>query len=69
MRLGYRIGPSWSTGLELSAFGNLIPDQGRAGAFVRFEWTAGEISLSTGAAGDQLRANEAYGTINAMVRF
>lgn len=69
VRLGYRIGPSWATGLELAAYGNLIPDQGRAGAFVRFEWSRGEISLSAGTAGDRLRTGESYGTINAMLRF
>lgn len=69
LRLGYRLGPAWSLGPELSAFGNLMPDQGRMGAFVRFEWEKGEISLSTGASGEPRHADEAYGTINALIRF
>ena len=69
LRLGYRLWSGWSLGPELSAFGNLMPDQGRAGAFIRFEWDRGEVSLSAGALGDQRGAEEAYGTINALFRF
>ena len=68
-RIGYRLGPSWSAGLEVAMFGNLIPDQGRVGSFVRFEWQAGEISLSAGGAGDDLRPDGGYATLNALLKF
>lgn len=68
-RIGYRLGPHWSTGLEAATFGNLIPDQGRVGPFLRFEWSAGEASLSAGAAGSDLHAEDVYGTINILMRF
>ena len=68
-RLGYRMGAGWSTGLEMAAYGNTFPDQGRAGAFLRFEWERGEVSVSGGAAGDELRARDAYGTLNVLLRF
>lgn len=69
LRLGYLLGQGWSLGPELSAFGDLIPDQGRAGAFLRFEWGSGEASMSAGVAGDQHRADEVYGTVNVLLRF
>lgn len=68
LRLGYRLSPAWSIGPEISAFGNLLPDQGRVGGFVRFEWGRGEVSLSAGMGGDQ-RLDEPYGSVNALFRF
>ena len=68
-RLGYRLDANWSTGLEISASGNGFPDQGRAGGFVRLEWSAGEISVSAGTVGDDRDALGAYGTLNALLRF
>lgn len=55
-RLGWRLTPALSAGLEASAAGNLECDIVRAGGFVRYEWTSGEISLSGGATTDQLDA-------------
>lgn len=69
VRLGYRLDAHWSAGSEASVYGNGIPDQGRAGGFVRLEWKAGEISLSSGVAGDEHRVSGAYGTLNALLRF
>ena len=69
LRLGYRVGTNWSTGLEAAAYGNLVPEQGRAGAFVRLEWDTGEVSLSAGAGLDRQRVDDGYGTLNAMLRF
>ncbi len=69
LRLGYRLGQSWSIGPELATYGNLIPDHGRIGAFARFEWGSGEISVSAGTVGDRFDANQSYGTVSALVRF
>lgn len=69
LRLGYRINPAWSTGVEAAAFGNINHDRGRTGAFVRFEWTGGEASLSAGADGDTKGVDGAYGSIGALLRF
>jgi len=69
VRLGYRLTPHWSTGLEAAAFGNPVPDQGRAGAFLRFEWSRGEASLSAGAAGDDDGVTGAFATLGTLIRF
>ncbi len=69
LRFGHRLNPAWSWGLEAAVFGNANHDQGRAGGFLRFEWSRGEISLSTGAGGDQHEISGAYGSLNAMLRF
>lgn len=68
-RLGYRVMPTISLGLEAALNGNALSGQGvleddsrreplrpqsRAGVFARYEWNGGEISLSVGA------ANSAY---------
>lgn len=73
-RLGYRITPQISLGPELSYWSahreleagrdDLI----RYGGFVRYEWSAGEVSVSAGmtdGAGD----NAFYATLNALLRF
>ncbi len=69
LRLGHRLNPAWSWGLETAVFGNANHDQGRAGGFLRFEWSQGEVSLSGGAGGDQTEISGAYGSLNAMLRF
>lgn len=69
VRLGYRLDANWSAGVEASAYGNGVPDQGRAGGFVRLEWATGEVSLSSGLAGDERKADEIYGTLSALLRF
>jgi Cellulose biosynthesis protein BcsS len=54
-RLGWRLTPALSAGLEAGAAGNIECDIIRAGAFVRYELASGEISLSGGATNDKLR--------------
>lgn len=68
-RLGLRLGSSWSTGLEVAAFGSPVPDQGRVGGFLRLEWERGEISISAGAAGTPDSVDGGYGTVSAAFRF
>lgn len=54
-RLGWRLTPAFSAGLEVGAAGNVECDIGRAGGFVRYEWASGEVSASAGATNDKLR--------------
>lgn len=69
LRAGYRINPAISTGLEAGVHGNANHDAGRAGAFLRFEWTAGEISASAGAAANHHEITGPYGSMAIMLRF
>jgi hypothetical protein len=52
VRLGWRVTPAISAGLEAAAAGNIYEDHecvsGRLGMFARYEWSSGEISLSGG---------------------
>jgi Cellulose biosynthesis protein BcsS len=54
-RLGWRLTPALSVGLEVGTAGNIECDIVRAGGFVRYEWASGEVSLSGGATNDKLR--------------
>ncbi|MEZ5817595.1 MAG: cellulose biosynthesis protein BcsS [Hyphomicrobiaceae bacterium] len=69
IRLGHNLSGGWSVGLEAAAFGNLNHDGGRAGAFARFAWDKGEISLSAGLDGDLERIGGGYASIAALTRF
>lgn len=69
LRLGWRINPAFSTGIEASVHGNANHDAGRAGGFLRFEWTGGEISASIGAAGNSHDITGAYASAGVMLRF
>jgi hypothetical protein len=78
-RLGWRLTPALSAGLEAGAGGNVEGDIARLGAFVRYEWAGGEIAASGGAASDALledvgnpRALDAcvpYATLSWLMRF
>ena len=74
LRLGWRLAPLLSTGIEVAADGNTDGDSGRVGAFVRYEWAQGEISASGGLMTDwagieKIDARGAYATISWMNRF
>lgn len=69
VRAGYRINPALSTGLEAAAIGNATYDTGRIGPFMRIEWSAAEVSISGGAAGDQSGVTGPYGSFSLMLRF
>jgi hypothetical protein len=69
MRLGHRLAPSLSLGIEGGAFGNLSSDNGRAGGFVRYEWTGGEISMSGGVTGDIAKPSTPYATLVYLSKF
>lgn len=69
LRLGYKIAPQLSAGLEAGLAGSADYASGRAGAFVRYEAAFGEVSLSAGAAGDRSDTTGAYATLNVLYRF
>ncbi len=56
LRLGWRVLPSLSAGLEAGADGNDDCDIGRLGGFVRYEWAGGEVSLSGGFSNENVGA-------------
>jgi hypothetical protein len=76
-RAGWRIKPQISIGPELRYDKNVETGEGewngRAGAFVRYEWTGGEVSLAGGLSGrvDRWDAVDVspYGTLNVLFQF
>jgi hypothetical protein len=78
-RLGWRVLPALSLGIEAGATGNIDGDLARAGAFVRYEWATGEVSASGGLANDTLLDNAVptslagnnrpYATLTWLTRF
>jgi Cellulose biosynthesis protein BcsS len=73
-RLGWRLWPELSIGLEGGATGTWDYDSARAGAFVRYEWASGEVSLSGGVSGDGPRSGWVdvqgpFGTVSLLTRF
>lgn len=69
LRVGYRLNRVFSIGLEGGAFGNLAANNGRGGAFARYEWLGGELSLSGGISGDIAAPRNPYGTLVYLTRF
>ena len=73
-RLGYRVLPSLSIGPEggywsaVDAESDTGVASWRYGAFARFEWASGEVSVSAGAS-DEKQGTDYYATINALMRF
>jgi hypothetical protein len=78
LRLGWRMQPSLSVGIEAGTTGFMrchgICNDARAGSFVRYEWDAGEISISGGLANDTAgtavrHLSEPFATVNWLTRF
>ena len=69
LRLGYRLWPELSLGVEAGAFGNEESESGRGGAFIRYEWTGGEISVSAGVSGDIAEPTNPYGSVVWLSRY
>jgi hypothetical protein len=80
IRLGWRLWPElWpelSVGLEGGAGGFLVPalEHGstRAGGFLRYEWSGGEVSISGGLmieGGDDRGPAHPFGTVSVLTRF
>lgn len=75
LRLGWRLIPVLSAGVEVAADGNSDGDFGRIGTFLRYEWADGEISASAGMMTDWAGIEKidtrggAYGSISWLNRF
>jgi hypothetical protein len=74
LRLGWRIFPALSTGVEAEADGNADGSSGRLGGFLRYEWAQGEVSASGGLMTDwadveRIDARCGYATISWLNRF
>lgn len=73
-RLGWRLWPALSIGMEGGATGSLEYNTARIGSFVRYEWANGEVSLSGGLSGDGpgsgwVDVHGPFATFNALTRF
>jgi hypothetical protein len=78
-RLGWRFLPALSAGLEVAGAGNREVDTVRAGGFLRYEWTTGELSASGGLSNDRLwqgvdrssvtHSNAPFATLSWLARF
>ncbi|WP_425485230.1 cellulose biosynthesis protein BcsS [Hyphomicrobium methylovorum] len=76
-RAGYRLLPYLSIGPELRYDKNIETGEGiwngRAGAFIRYEWAGGEVSLAGGVATRvsdwQQDDSSPYGTLNVLFQF
>jgi hypothetical protein len=73
LRLGWRLWPELSSGLEGALAGTAADrDVARLGGFVRYEWDSGELSLSAGLAMDEPDGHwEAgpFATLSVLTRF
>lgn len=70
VRVGYRVIPDVSLGVEGGIFGNEASDTKRAGGFARYEWGGGEISASGGVSGDyNAKPRTPYATLVYLSRF
>lgn len=71
-RIGYRVNPTISVGLEAVTNGNVKDHDYRGGGFLRYEWIRGEIGVSGGISSSDLGNIEdqsAYGTVNWITNF
>ena len=73
-RLGWRLWPALSLGVEGGATGSWDYDTARIGGFVRYEWANGEASLSGGLTGDGpgsgwVDVHGPFATFNVLTRF
>lgn len=71
-RLGWRALPTLSIGPELRFDENAGGSASRAGAFIRYEWLGGELSLAGGVAGgmfDDADDMSPYGTLNVLFQY
>jgi len=60
VRLGYRVRPRLSLGLEGGALGNAEYDAGRGGGFVRVNFRSFETTLSRGFTGNYLEHDPSF---------
>jgi hypothetical protein len=68
-RLGWRITPEVSIGVEGGAYGNVEGNGGHGAGFVRYEWVDGEVSATGGATGSLHRPDSPFGALNLTMKF
>lgn len=73
-RLGYRLLPGLSIGIEEGKVSNVAGHQFRSGLFARYEWAGGEASLSGGVNGQRLdypdtSRDRTWAAISVMFRY
>lgn len=68
-RFGYRVMENLSLGIEAAAMGGGKLGDGRVGAFARYAWSSGEISLASGLSDRVDRDPGAYGTVNVLYKY
>lgn len=69
LRLGHRVTSSLSLGVEAAAFSSTAGETVRGGGLARYEWDAGEVSISGGALRDQIHPATPYATVVYLSRF
>ena len=74
VRLGWRLWPELSAGLEGGSTGTWERDIARVGAFLRYEWIVGEVSISGGLAAEGSGTERGgpsgpFGTVSLLTRF
>lgn len=69
LRLGYRVTPELSLGLEGAATGNFEYDGQRGGLFARYAWSSGEVAISAGTVNELTEVTGAYGTLNVLYQY
>lgn len=72
LRLGYRVLPTVSGGIEAAINGNAKNQDYRGGLFVRYEWLSGEVALAGGFLSSDLGNvldQSFYGTFNYAMHF
>lgn len=77
IRLGWRLWPELSAGLEAGSGGTAEPDlerdTARIGGFLRYEWATGEVSISGGWAAEgtwmDREGPAPFGTVSLLTRF
>ncbi len=77
IRLGWRLWPELSAGLEGGSGGTAEPDlerdTARIGGFLRYEWATGEVSISGGWAAEgtwlEREGPAPFGTVSLLTRF
>lgn len=73
-RLGFRLTPNLSIGLEEQALGNVAGHQLRSGAFARYAWSWGEAIASGGISSQRfdlrdLRRDDTWASLNIMFHY
>lgn len=69
LRLGWRLDPDLSLGVEAGGVGNVESDSARTGAFLRWEWASGEISATGGLTGALRAPQTPFAAVSLTTKF